>query len=113
MSMSLAYRRYVLAPGETFALATVPGALVRVVDGLVWTTTSNGLADTWLGQGEEHAVETCGLTVVEASKPSVVELLPPLRDSNRGRRLSRTRLAVLAWLHQHRLLPGTVPNPNC
>jgi hypothetical protein len=113
MSMSLAYRRYVLAPGETFALPTVPGALVRVIDGLVWATTSNGLADIWLTQGEEHQVETCGLTVIEASKPSVVELLPPLPASNRGRRLSMVLLAVLAWLHQHRLLPGTILNPGC
>ena len=113
MSMSLAYRRYVLAPGETFALPTVPGALVRVLDGLIWATTSNGLADTWLGQGEEHAVETCGLTVIEASKPSVVELLPPLPDPNRRSRWSSACLSVLAWLHQHRLLPGTMLNPGC
>ena len=113
MSMSLAYRRYVLAPGETFALPTVPGALVRVVDGLVWATTSNGLADTWLRKGEEHAFDTCGLTVVEASKPSVVELLPPLPRPNRASRLSKACGALLTWLHQHRLLPGTILNPNC
>ena len=71
MSMSLAYRRYVLAPGETSALPTVPGALVRVIQGLVWATTSNGAADTWLRQGQEHEVDVCGLTVVEASPDSV------------------------------------------
>jgi len=34
-----------LAPGKTFAVPTVSGARVRVVDGLVWATTSSSPDD--------------------------------------------------------------------
>ena len=118
MSIALAYRQYTLAPGEAFAVPTVPGAMLRVVQGLVWATTSNRPADTWLRKGEEHEVETAGLTVIEASLPSVVELLPPIRGRRHGAAM-RTVLAGLAWLldhasgmnvkiHQH-LLTGRTP----
>jgi hypothetical protein len=66
-----------LAPGKTFAVPTVSGTRVRVQDGLVWATTSNSPDDVWLGAGDEHTVQSAGLTVVESVARSTVEIIPP------------------------------------
>jgi hypothetical protein len=66
-----------LAPGKTFAVPTVAGARVRVVDGLVWATTSSSREDIWLKAGDEHTVQSPGLTVVESVARSTIELIPP------------------------------------
>jgi Protein of unknown function (DUF2917) len=77
MQISLSFKRIFLAPGKTFALPTVAGSRVRVVDGMVWATTSNNPDDVWLGPGDEHVVQSPGLTVVESVARSTIELLPP------------------------------------
>ena len=55
MQIPLSFKRMFLAPGKTFAVPTVAGSRVRVVDGLVWATTSSSPEDVWLGAGDEHA----------------------------------------------------------
>src|SRR5438270_618042 len=54
MQIRLAFKHMFLEPGKTFAVPTVAGARVRVVDGKVWATTSSSPDDVWLGAGEEY-----------------------------------------------------------
>ena len=92
MKIRLSFKRMFLAPGKTFAVPTVSGARVRVVDGLVWATTSSSPDDVWLGAGEEYTVPSPGLTVIESIGHSTVELVPPAATGTRGlSRLSRPR----------------------
>ena len=58
MQIRLSFKRMFLAPGKTFAVPTVAGARVRVVDGLVWATTSSTRDDVWLRAGDEHTVQS-------------------------------------------------------
>jgi hypothetical protein len=67
---------------------------VRVVDGLVWATTSASPKDIWLRAGEEHTVTRRGLTVIESLTPSTVELIPPSAVNPCGRILNRFDIAV-------------------
>jgi hypothetical protein len=83
-----------LAPGKTFAVPTVSGARVRVVDGLVWATTSNSPDDVWLGAGEEHTVQSAGLTVVESVAQSTVEIIPPAANGTRGHIMNRYEINI-------------------
>jgi hypothetical protein len=84
MQIQLAFRRMFLAPGKTFAVPAVAGARVRVVDGMVWATTSGIPDDIWLGAGEEHTIRRPGLTVIESLARSTVELIPPAPTGFRG-----------------------------
>jgi hypothetical protein len=77
MQIRLAFKQMFLEPGKTFAVPTVAGARVRIVDGMVWATTSGNPDDVWLGAGEEHTLPSPGLTVIESVARSTVELLPP------------------------------------
>jgi hypothetical protein len=51
MQIRLAFKRMFLRPGTTFAVPMVAGARVRVVDGMIWATTSSSPDDVWLGAG--------------------------------------------------------------
>ena len=84
MQIRLSFKRMFLAPGKTLAVPTVSGARVRVVDGLVWATTSSSPDDVWLGAGDEHTVQSAGLTVVESVARSTVEIIPPTATGTRG-----------------------------
>ena len=84
MQIRLSFNRMFLAPGKTFAVPTVAGARVRVVDGLVWATTSSNPDDVWLGAGDEHTVQSAGLTVVESVARSTVEIIPPAATGTWG-----------------------------
>lgn len=77
MQIHLAFKRMFLEPGKTFAVPTVAGARLRVVDGMVWATTSRNPDDVWLGAGEEHTLQNPGLTVIESVAHSTVELIAP------------------------------------
>lgn len=77
MQIQLAFKRLFLAPAKTFAAPMMPGARVRVVDGMVWATTTGDPDDVWLGAGDEHTVQSRGLTVIESLAPSTIELIPP------------------------------------
>jgi hypothetical protein len=89
MQIRLAFKHMFLEPGKTFAVPTVAGARVRVVDGKVWATTSSSPDDVWLGAGEEYTVPSPGLTVIESIGRSTVELIPPAATGTRGHIMSR------------------------
>ena len=94
MQIRLSFKRMFLAPGKTFAVPTVSGARVRVVDGLVWATTSSSPDDVWLGAGDEHTVQSAGLTVVESVARSTVEIIPPTATGTRGRVMNRYEINI-------------------
>lgn len=94
MQIQLSFKRMFLAPGKTFAVPTAAGARVRVIDGMVWATTSSNPDDFWLGAGDEHTVRSPGLTVVESVSPSTVELLPPAAGSTEGRLMNRYKIKI-------------------
>jgi hypothetical protein len=94
MQIRLAFKHMFLEPGKTFAVPTVAGARVRVVDGKVWATTSNSPDDVWLGAGEEYTVPSPGLTVIESIGRSTVELIPPAATGTRGHIMNRYDMAI-------------------
>ena len=94
MKITLSFKRMFLAPGKTFAVPTVAGARVRVVDGMVWATTSSNPDDLWLGAGDEHTIQGSGLTVIESVARSTVELIPPIATGTRGRIMKRYESAI-------------------
>jgi hypothetical protein len=83
-----------LEAGRTFSFATVAGARVRVLDGMVWATTSASPHDVWLRSGQEYTVTRRGLTVIESVTPSTVELIPPSAVKPSGRILNRYDIAI-------------------
>lgn len=91
MKIPFSFRRMFLDPGKTFAVPTVAGARVRVVDGMVWATTSNSPDDVWLGAGDEHTIGEPGLTVIESVARSTVEIIPPCANNARGRAAAEYR----------------------
>jgi hypothetical protein len=94
MQIQLAFNRMFLAPGKAVAVPAVAGARVRVVDGLVWATTSNSPEDIWLGKGQEHTIRTPGRTVIESLGQATVELIPPAATGKPGRITSRYEMAL-------------------
>jgi hypothetical protein len=94
MQIRLSFKRMFLSPGKTFAVPMVSGARVRVVDGLVWATTSSSPDDVWLGAGDEHTVQSAGLTVVESVARSTVELIPPTATGTRGHIMNRYEINI-------------------
>lgn len=94
MKIPLSFKRMFLAPGKTFAVPMVAGARVRVVDGLVWATTSSNPDDFWLRAGDEHTVQNPGLTVVESVARSTVEIIPPTATGTRGHIMNRYKIEI-------------------
>ena len=94
MQIPLSFKRMFLAPGKTFAVPMVAGARVRVVDGLVWATTSSNPDDFWLRAGDEHTVQNPGLTVVESVARSTVEIVPPTATGTRGHIMNRYEINI-------------------
>jgi hypothetical protein len=94
MQIRLAFKHMFLEPGKTFAVPTVAGARVRVVDGKVWATTSSSPDDVWLGAGEEYTVPGPGLTVIESIGRSTVELIPPTATGTRGHIMNRYDMGI-------------------
>ena len=94
MQIQLSFKRMFRAPGKTFAVPTAAGARVRVVDGMVWATTSSNPDDFWLGAGDEHTVRSPGLTVIDSVSPSTVELVPPAEDSTGGHLMNRYEMKI-------------------
>jgi Protein of unknown function (DUF2917) len=99
MQIRFASKEIFLDPGKTFSVATVPGARVRVVDGMVWATTSGSLDDVWLRAGQEHTVQSRGLTVIESAARSIVELRPPPTTDTRQSMPLIARFPIPHWLH--------------
>src|SRR5256714_13667515 len=94
MQIRLAFKHMFLEPGKTFAVPTVAGARVRVVDGKVWATTSSSPDDVWLGAGEEYTVRSTGWPVIESIARSTVELIPPASTGTRGHIMNRYDMAI-------------------
>ena len=94
MKIPLSFKRMFLAPGKTFAVPMVAGARVRVVNGLVWATTSSNPDDFWLRAGDEHTVQNPGLTVVESVARSTVEIIPPAATGTRGHIMNRYEIKI-------------------
>ena len=103
MQVRLAFKRVLLDPGKTFSVATMPGARVRVVDGIVWATTSGSLDDVWLRAGQEHTVQSRGLTVIESAARSIVELRPPAKTNTRRSMPGIARFRIPYRFHAVRL----------
>jgi hypothetical protein len=95
MKIPLSFKRMFLEPGKTFAVPTIAGARLRVVDGMVWATTSSNPDDVWLGAGEEHTLQNPGLTVIESVARSTVELIPPpATPGTRGHIMNRYEIKI-------------------
>jgi hypothetical protein len=86
MQIRLSFKRMFLSAGKTLAVPTVSGTRVRVEDGLVWATTSGSPDDVWLGAGDEHTVQSAGLTVIESVARSRLEIIPPGARASNGTR---------------------------
>lgn len=98
MTMLLAYETVDLDAATTRAVPTVRGARVRVVEGVVWATTSGDTRDLWLSAGDELTITRNGRTVLESSSRSTIELLPPCADGPGEALLFSLRLRVQRWL---------------
>jgi hypothetical protein len=61
---------------------------------MVWATTSSSPDDVWLGAGEEHTVQSPGLTVIESVDHSTVELIPPTETNTRGHIMNRYEITI-------------------
>ena len=59
-----------------------------------WATTSSSPDDVWLGAGEEHTVQSPGLTVIESVDHSTVELIPPTKTGTRGHIMNRYEITI-------------------
>jgi hypothetical protein len=94
MAIRLSFRRMFLEPGKIFAVPTVAGARIRVVDGTIWATTSASPHDVWLSAGQEHTMERRGLTVIESVTRASFELIPPSAAKTGGRITSRYDIAI-------------------
>jgi hypothetical protein len=75
MTIQLAF----VDPGKTLSLPDSAGARIRVLDGLVWLTTSGSLEDVWLRAGEEHCISAPGLTVLESAGRASLALIKASR----------------------------------
>ncbi len=94
MKIPFSFKRMFLEPGKTLAVATVAGSRVRVVDGLVWATTSGNPDDLWLAAGDDHTVRESGLTVIESVGRSTVQLFPRRPMGRGGRGTTRFNLPI-------------------
>ena len=95
MTIKLAFGTTLLDAGKTMVVPAGRRGTLRVHDGLVWATSSGDLDDVWLRAGQEHRLQSRGLTVIESTSPSTVELIPPCANDA----LSHP---ALAWLR----MPG-------
>src|SRR2546423_3533324 len=94
MKIQLSFKRMFLEPGKTFAVPTAAGSRLRVIDGMVWATTTSDPDDHWLAAGDEHTVHSSGLTVVESLRPATVEISSPAPIRMRGRRIDRYEIDI-------------------
>lgn len=79
-----------------------PRQRIKVIYGGVWLTEEGVLQDTWLGSGDEVALKTRGMALLEGFGPARVQLLDDVREPGPiGRML--TALAERA-LHAARCL---------
>lgn len=103
-SGSTVFKTIDLPGGTLMPFASVPGERVRILYGRVWLTEEGSPRDAFLASGEEVALDTRGLAVIEALSPARIQLLESVGVSklvlNAGRRL--TRWLAASWLRQFR-----------
>ena len=87
-----------LPGGSVLPFSSLPGERVRVLYGRIWLTEEGSLRDAVLAPGEEVALGTRGLAVVEALGPARIELFKSIGLGgvvlNATRRLTRS---LTAW----------------
>ena len=98
MAMKLSFGKLLLEAGRTHAMPTGAGARIRVHDGVVWATTSGELDDVWLRSGQEYVVQKAGLTVIESTTRSTVEVLPPAANDPWQPGASLASFRLPGWL---------------
>ena len=98
-----------LPGGTLMPFLSVPGERVRVVCGRVWLTEEGNPDDFFLGHGEEVALGTHGIVVLEALGAARVQLIEQTPMSNvvlkAAQQLAR-RLAT--WWARHFRQPTVV-----
>jgi Protein of unknown function (DUF2917) len=95
MTIQVAFGTRRLDAGKTMVVPAGGRATLRVHDGLVWATSSGDLDDVWLGAGQEYRLQSRGMTVIESSARSTIELIPPCANDVPAR-------PVLAWTRMPR-----------
>jgi hypothetical protein len=87
-----------LPGGSVMPFSSLPGERVRVLYGRIWLTEEGRLRDAVLAPGEEVALGTRGLAVIEALGPARIELFESIGLAgavlNATRRLTRS---LTAW----------------
>ena len=101
---STVFRTLDLPGGTLMPFSSVPGERVRILYGRIWLTEEGSPRDAFLASGEEVALGTRGLAVIETLSPARIQLLESVGMSklvlNAGRRL--TRWLATWWLRQFR-----------
>src|SRR5450432_267500 len=77
MTIKLAFGTTLLDAGKTMVVPAGRRGRLRVHDGLLWATSSGDRDDVWLSAGQEHTLQSRGLTVIESTSRSTIELIPP------------------------------------
>jgi hypothetical protein len=95
MTIRLAFGTTLLDAGKTMVVPAGRRGTLRVHDGLVWATSSGDLDDVWLHAGQEHRLQSRGMTVIESTARSTIELIPPCANEDAPR-------PALAWLRMPR-----------
>lgn len=89
-------------PGGTLVpFPSVPGEAVRILYGRVWLTEEGNARDSFLASGEEVALHSRGLAVIEALGPARIQWIKPVHERMTltelaGRAITRARL----WLRR-------------
>jgi hypothetical protein len=94
MTTSFAYETIGLDPASARSVPTVRGVRIRVVDGLVWATTTGDTRDLWLRRGDEFTVARNGRTVLESNARSTIELLAPRTSGTWAAALFAARMSL-------------------
>lgn len=101
------FRTLDLPGGTLVPFASAPGERVRILFGRIWLTEEGNPDDAFLASGEEVALATRGLAVIEALGPARVQLIEPVNLSRKLydfiKRIGRK--AAAAWLRQSRRRP--------
>ncbi len=87
-----------LSDGSVVPFPSLPGERVRILYGRIWLTEEGSLRDAFLASGEEVALSTRGLAVIEALGPTRIQLFESIGLAgvvlNAMRRLTRS---LTAW----------------
>jgi len=86
-----------------------PGTRVKVLYGGVWMTESGELNDVFAHGGEEVAVRSRRLAVLEGLGATRVELIEPLATGRWTERLKRIGAVARDWVAKARTLPAARP----